>query len=187
MLELQQDDVANEAQLIHQVRAGDTVAFDTLVRRHMKQAFATAYRILGQREDAEDLVQEAFVAALQHIDSFDTTRRFRPWLLRIVVNRALNARQSRERHRTETIPDHTAANIAPPSAMVEQHEMQQHIRHALDNLPERQRTIVQLAGFDELNSHDIAEILHIPAGTVRWELHQARRALRSALTACRGT
>ena len=128
MLELEQDDVANEAEVIHQVREGDTVAFDMLVRRHMKQAFATAYRILGQREDAEDLVQEAFVAALEHIDSFDTTRRFRPWLLRIVVNRALNARQSRERHRTETIPEHTAANVAPPSALVEHHQMQQHVQ-----------------------------------------------------------
>ena len=177
----------DEASLIGQVRRGDDAAFDKLIRRHLQPAFAVAYRILGQREDAEDLVQEAFVAALEHIDTFDTQREFRPWLLRIVANRAINARAHRERRRTEAIPEHAASAVEPPSAGVERQEMQEHVRQALANLPERQRTIVQLSGFDGLNSTDIGEILNIPAGTVRWELHQARRALRTSLAVCRGS
>lgn len=180
-------DTLTDAVIVGQVRLGDIGAFDTLVRRHMKQAFAVAYRILEQREDAEDLVQEAFVAALEHIATFDTSRPFRPWLLRIVVNRGLNARRFRERRRTESIPPQTAADTAPPTSLVEQHEMQDRLRNALAALPARQRVIIQLTGFDELSSHEVGEILHLPAGTVRWELHQARRALRNALATCRGT
>jgi RNA polymerase sigma-70 factor (ECF subfamily) len=187
MLKLKQAGAPDDVAIIEQVRRGDAAAFDTLVRRHMKQAFAVAYRVLGQREDAEDLVQEAFVAALEHIDTFDSRREFRPWLLRIVVNRAINARRYRERRRTESIPEHAAASTESPAAEVEQHEMQQRLRQALVSLPERQRTIVQLASFGGLSSSDIGDILQIPAGTVRWELHQARRALRTTLAACRGT
>ncbi|NJD09044.1 MAG: sigma-70 family RNA polymerase sigma factor [Gemmatimonadetes bacterium] len=176
----------DDALLVERVRRGDATAFDALVRRYLKPAFAVAYRILGQREDAEDLVQEAFVAALEHIDSFDTARAFQPWLLRIVANRAINARRQRDRRRTEPIPDHAAAPARSPSAQLEQQELEQRVREALEGLPERQRAIVQLSGFEGLNSTDIGEIMNIPAGTVRWELHQARRALREALAACRG-
>lgn len=187
MLQLWPAGAGDDVVLVQRVRRGDAAAFDALVRRYLKQAFAVAYRVLGQREDAEDLVQEAFVAALQHIDSFDERRDFRPWLLRIVANRALNARQYRERRRTEALPEEAAAATPSPTADVERHELEQRIRQALETLPERQRTIVQLSSFDGLSSADIGEILKIPAGTVRWELHQARRALRETLAVCRGS
>jgi len=185
MVELLQRAAADDVVLVQRVRRGDAAAFDVLVRRHLKQAFAVAYRILGQREDTEDLVQEAFVAALEKIDSFDTSREFRPWLLRIVANRAINARRRRELRRTEEIPRDAAARTQSPAADVEHREMEHRVQQALAGLPDRQRTIVQLSGFEGLNSTDIGEILNIPAGTVRWELHQARRALRDALAVCR--
>lgn len=185
MLRLRPATALGDAQLVERVARGDAAAFDELVRRHLKAAFAVAYRVLGQREDAEDLVQEAFVAALEHIDGFDQHREFRPWLLRIVMNRALNARKYRERRRTEALADDVASSLPSPSAGVERREMQEHLREALTALPERQRTIVQLTGYDGMSSSAIGELLEVPAGTVRWELHQARQALRSALAVCR--
>jgi RNA polymerase sigma-70 factor, ECF subfamily len=176
----------HESQLIERVRCGDGAAFDALVRRHMQRAFQLAHRILGQREDAEDLVQEAFVAALEHIDSFDVRRPFAPWFFRIVVNRALNARKRAARLATEPVhADLPAAGIST-SAAVEEREFQECVRRALERLPDRQRTIIQLSGFDGLSSTDIGAVLGMPAGTVRWELHQARRALRDELAVCRG-
>src|SRR5688572_21161531 len=83
-----------EAALIDAVKAGDAAAFDELVGRHMRHAFAVAYRLLGQRQDAEDVVQEGFMAALLKIDTFERGRPFGPWLLRIVANRALKDRKS---------------------------------------------------------------------------------------------
>jgi RNA polymerase sigma-70 factor (ECF subfamily) len=175
-----------DAALIDRVRRGDSAAFDSLVRLHMRAAFALAYRIVGQREDAEDLVQDSFIAALDHLDSFDTSRAFGPWFHRIVVNRAISARRRDARHPTQQFADDQPAGSAPPSAAVEQREMQERVRAALEKLPERQRTIMQLASFDGLNSTEIGALLELPPGTVRWELHEARRALRDQLAACRG-
>lgn len=173
--------------LVARVRHGDAAAFDVLVRRHMRRAFALAYRIVGQREDAEDLVQEAFMAVLEHLDSYDDARAFLPWLDRIVVNRSINRRRSAQRHPLELLPDYVAAPEAAPSAAVEQRELKEHLRDALARLPERQRTVVQLSGCEGMSSAEIGEVLELPAGTVRWELHQARRVLREQLAVCRGS
>src|SRR5205814_5004686 len=99
-----------ETAAIRLVQAGDAEAFDLLVRRYMRSAFAVAYRVLGHREDAEDVVQEAFLAALANIRSFDTSRRFGPWLYRIVVTRGLNFRKSRSRRTTDALADAEVAS-----------------------------------------------------------------------------
>ena len=83
-----------DVSLVARVRAGDSAAFDALVQAYMRQAFQLAYRVVGHREDAEDLVQEAFLAAYQYLDSYDATRPFGPWLMRIVLNRGANLRRS---------------------------------------------------------------------------------------------
>jgi RNA polymerase sigma-70 factor, ECF subfamily len=178
--------VADDAALVRRARRGDTAAFDELVRRFLRPGLVLAYRILGQREDAEDTVQESFMAALDGLDAFDVRRPFAPWFFRIVVNRALNARRKRARHPTEPLVLDVRADAASPSAAVEQREARERVRDALERLTERQRTIIQLSGFDGLSSAEIGELLHIPPGTVRWELHQARAALREELAACSG-
>ena len=140
---------AQEAAAIERVQAGDTAAFDLLVRRYMRQAFAVAYRVLGHREDAEDVVQEAFLAALANIRTFDTSRRFGPWLYRIVVTRGLNFRKARSRRTTEALEDAGVASGAPgPAADAEQAGLQATVAAALARLPERQRMVVQLFELD---------------------------------------
>ena len=93
-----------ESELVERVRRGDPAAFDLLVSRHLQRAFSVAYRLLGQREDAEDLVQEAFLTVLEKIDTFQAGRSFAPWFYRILVNRGLNARKSRSLRHTEELP-----------------------------------------------------------------------------------
>jgi RNA polymerase sigma-70 factor, ECF subfamily len=176
----------DDAALVLRARRGDTAAFDVLVRRFLRPAVALAFRILGQREDAEDIVQESFIAALDALDGFDLRRPFTPWFLRIVLNRALNARRSRDRHPTESLGMEVRADIAPPSAAVEEREAREWVRGALERLPERQRTIMQLSGFDGLSSAEVGELLSIAPGTVRWELHQARATLRNELATWSG-
>ena len=99
----------------HEVSPSTVVAaYDQLVQRHMRSAFSIAYRLLGQREDAEDLVQDAFMVALEKIDTFREGHRFAPWFFRILVNRGLNARKSRALRTTHDIPDAAAARGASP-------------------------------------------------------------------------
>src|SRR5688572_16919002 len=97
-------ETAQDALLIERVRRGDGEAFGDLVQRHSRRAFSIAYRLLQQREDAEDVVQDAFIRALEHMHTLEHGRPFRPWFHRIVVNHALNYRRSRSIRTTEAIP-----------------------------------------------------------------------------------
>ena len=170
-----------EADLVEAARVGDAAAFDELVGRYMRRAFSVAYRLLGQRQDAEDVVQDAFLAALTGLDSFERGRPFGPWLLRIVVNRAINLRKSRALRRAEPIPEEIASRQASPLEAAERSQRRDELRRALAELAEPQRWIVELFELDGFTSPEIAEMLEMTEGTVRWHLHQARRALRAAL------
>lgn len=174
-------DDAIDAALVERVRAGDVAAYDELVRRHLRRAHAVAFRLLGHREDAEDLVQDAFIQALDKIDSFDASRPFAPWFFRILTNRGLNVRQSRALRTVSEIPEDTASREHSPEVAAEREELRGRLRDAVGALPERQQLIVQLFEIDGWTSAEIARTLGISDGTVRWHVHEARRALREAL------
>jgi RNA polymerase sigma-70 factor (ECF subfamily) len=178
--ELRRAALARDAELIRRVRAGDGTAFDALVAAYMRPAFQMAYRVVGHREDAEDLVQESFLAAYQYLDSFDVERPFGPWLNRIVLNRGANLRRSRMRRQTE--PEVETVSPAP-SALDEstRTEARELLTRALATLSERQRMIVTLFDVDGLTSTEIGERMELAPGTVRWHLHEARRVLRGVL------
>src|SRR6185369_5345505 len=93
-----------ERRLVQRVRGGDVAAFDQLVRRYIDRAGAIARRLMQNREDAEDLVQDAFMRALERLDSFDDTRDFGPWFFRLLVNTGINSRRSRSRRQMEPEP-----------------------------------------------------------------------------------
>ncbi|MGH7511836.1 MAG: RNA polymerase sigma factor [Gemmatimonadales bacterium] len=171
-----------EAAAIARVQAGDAEAFDLIVRRYMRTAYAVAFRVLGHREDAEDVVQEAFLAALANIRTFDTSRKFGPWLYRIVVTRGLNFRKSRSRRAAEPLEDAGVASAdAGPAAAAERAGLKETVATALGQLPERQRMVVQLFELDGFSGAEIAAMLGVSPGTVRWYLHEARQALRRML------
>ncbi len=170
-----------EAELIDAAKRGDANAFEALVRLHMHRAFAVAYRLLGQRQDAEDVVQDAFLAALGKLDTFERGRPFGPWLLRVVANRGINVRKGLELRRTEPIPEDTTSRSASPFEAAAHSELRDQLRRALARLPEQQRWIVELFELDGFTGPEIGEMLDMAEGTVRWHLHQARQTLRAAL------
>ncbi|HEX6133894.1 MAG TPA: RNA polymerase sigma factor [Longimicrobiales bacterium] len=182
---LDAQEAMQDALLLERVLHGDAEAYGRLVSRHMRRAFAVAYRILQHREDAEDVVQDSFIRALERIDQLQRGRPFRPWLLRIVVNRALNFRRGRTLRLTEPIPDSAAAPGGAPDRSAERADLRAHLSRALAALPEKQRTIVQLADLENLTSAEIGEIMELSDGTVRWHLHEARKALRLSLAPVR--
>ena len=167
--------------LVERVRRGESYAFDLLVRRHDRRAFSLAFRLLGHREDAEDVVQESFIAALEALDRFDAARPFGPWLYRIVVNRSLNARKSRARRSTEQVPEDAPAATLSPERSAERAETRRQVREAMAVLPDRQRAVMTMIELEGFSGPEVAEILGMPEGTVRWHLHSARKALRAAL------
>lgn len=171
----------DDTELVERVRRGDVEAFDLIVTRHMKRAYSVAYRLLGQREDAEDLVQDAFMAALEKIDTFQSGRSFAPWFYRILVNRGLNSRKSRSLRRMEVLPAEISDTRRSPLKDTEQAELRARLTEVLAMLPPRQKSIVELFELEGFSSLEIAEVLGLSDGTVRWHLHQARAKLREAL------
>lgn len=172
--------IERDAALVRRVREGDSSAFDEIVKAYMRQVFQVAYRVVGHREDAEDLVQDCFLAAYQYLDSYDVDRPFGPWITRIVLNRGANLRRSRARRATE--PETDAVSPAP-SALDEatRAEAREKLVEVMATLNERQRMIVTMFDVDGMTSTEIGERLELAPGTVRWHLHEARRVLRSAL------
>ena len=171
----------DERLIIVRVKRGDSTAYDQLVRRHLARAFTIAYRVVGNREDAEDVVQDAFIRALRYIRGFDERQPFAPWLNRLVVNTALDARARRAREATEPERPDTASPSASPHLALERQEVRDRFAAALAALPARQRLIVARFEVDGLTTAEIAEELGITPETVRWHLHQARHALRAPL------
>jgi RNA polymerase sigma-70 factor, ECF subfamily len=175
--------VAADTALVSRVRRGDMDAYGELVRRHMRRAFSIAYGLLRHREDAEDVVQEAFVRTLEQIDRIDPGRPFHPWFHRVVVNLAISYHRARAVRATSPIGEEMASASPAPDQRVEQRELRERLLHALDSLPETQRTIVLLADVENMNSTEIAAVVEMPPGTVRYHLHLGRRALRDSLSA----
>jgi len=172
---------AEEDALIRRVQAGDPEAFDGLVRRYLNRVFSVAYRVLWNRADAEDVVQESFLSALDHIGSFELGHPFGPWLYRIALNRALSLRKSRGRYWTDTIPEQVASfEISPLLAAVEA-DMLAQLQVALASLPERQRVSFELHELDGFSVEEVARMFGVTSGTVRWHIHQARHRLRQIL------
>ncbi len=180
------EDALADGRAIARARAGDLDAFDEVVARHGARAFRVAFRLMGQREDAEDLVQDAFVLAFRNLDRYDAAQPFAPWFHRILVNRGLNLRRDRARRATEPLAEDVPAREESPGRAAERRELTERLRAALARLPERERTIVELFELEGFDSGEVAQILDMARGTVRWHLHRARRKLRRELQAFRG-
>jgi RNA polymerase sigma-70 factor, ECF subfamily len=171
----------DDRELLVRVQGGDTGAFDTLVQRYLPRARALARRLMQDPDDADDLVQDAFLRALDRIATFDVERAFGPWFTRLLVNTGIDQRRKQSVRRTESHDPETFAGKSSPHRDAEQADLRQSLDKALQELPDRQRLIVSLFEIDGHSTEEVASMLSVSQVTVRWHLHQARRTLREAL------
>jgi RNA polymerase sigma-70 factor, ECF subfamily len=165
------------AELVARARRGESSAFDQLVRRHLRAAFAVALAVLGRPADAEDIAQEAFVAARERRDDCREPARFSGWLLQIVRNRALHALAKRKlRDPSDQVVE---LGVAPVLGDV---VLRAHLLAALATLTPVQREVVLLHDLDGWTHAEIAEALGISEVNCRQHLFTARKALRAELT-----
>jgi RNA polymerase sigma-70 factor, ECF subfamily len=172
----------SDEELVRRTREGDAAAFDALVRRHLRAAYAVALARVGRPADADDVVQEAFVSALEQLERCRHPDRFRAWLLQIVRNRALNVRRS-ERLR-EGFPLEDAAGMSggeDPSHDAAREELRRRLLEALGGLTATEREVVLLFDFEGLRHREIAAQLGITEGSARVHLSNGRRKLRERL------
>lgn len=173
--------MSEDAELVRRARAGDPAAFGELVRRYMRPAYAVALSVTGRHEQAEDAAQEAFVAALERLESCRHPARFGAWLLTIVRNRARNLVRREALRSGDPVPASLRARGPTPAEAAEAADMSAHVREGLARLSDLQREIVLLHDLEGWKHREIAERLGMPAGTVRSHLHFARRSLRDFL------
>jgi RNA polymerase sigma-70 factor, ECF subfamily len=179
------DDRALDARLAERIRAGDQDALGELYDRYASIALAVALRVVADREEAEDLVHDAFVAVWRKIGRFDPSRgSLRAWLMTVVRNRAIDrvrARRPRidvddadERSLLRTGPNPTWEAALESASALE-------LRAAMASLPAEQRTAVQLAYFEGYTYREVAEITGVPSGTAHGRMRLALGKLREAL------
>lgn len=170
-----------DAALVAAVRCGDPAAADALVRRHWRAAWAVALAQLGNRDEAEDVVQDAFVRALERIEDCRKPDRFVYWLLQIVRNHARNARDRRRVRSGPSVEDVDVAAPGDAARETERHELAARLLEALARLPDVQREVVLLKDLEAWDHRGIAAALGISEDMSRQHLSQARRHLRTTL------
>lgn len=187
---LPQGDGAEEA-LAGRAASGDTGAFDALVTLFQSRVFAVAYRMLGDRAEAEDLSQEVFVALYHALPTFRGESRLSTWIYRITRNRCLNRMKFlKRRHignhadiddpvvaRGINDPATDARGPRDPDKKLERKELSALLERHLMALPEEQRSLVILRDLEDLSYEEIADITGLPLGTVKSRLHRARTEL----------
>src|SRR3989449_621965 len=171
----------DEADLVARAVAGERAAFGTLVERYAGVARRVARAVLGNPEDADDAAQDAMLSALVKLEQYDARRPFGPWLLRIVANAATDRRRRRSVRRVEPLDVGLTAGGPRPDTTAERRALNERLRQALAQLPERRRMAVVLFDVEGDSHGEIATVLGIPEGTVRSEGFHAGRRLRVRL------
>ncbi len=179
--------------LLVRLRSGDDSAFEELVRDNGGRMLATARRMLRREEDANDVVQEAFLLAFRSLPAFEGRSRLSTWLHRIVVNVALMKIRSRRRRPeisideelphfradgTRMVESHDASDLDPADAF-EAGSMKALMRRCMDRLPDSHRTVLVLRDIEDMSTEETAAILGIRTVAVKVRLHRARQALKT--------
>jgi len=179
--------------LVAQARTGDAQAFSELVSRYERKIYRLAKNITQNNEDAEDVLQDTFLKAYEHLDSFQGNSKFYTWIVRIAVNEALMKLRKRKSDRTvpldepmdlgeETVEREIAVWEDNPEQRYSREEMQQILNDAVDTLKPDFRTVFALRDIEELSTEETAEALGISIPAVKSRLLRARLALREKLT-----
>ena len=159
---------------------GDMDAFEELVRRHQRRAINIAYHFLGNREEAEDLAQEAFLNILKRAESYRPTAQFKTYLYRVIANACMDHRRKKRPQPRAFLPERESVSSDPGGRMAREERVEV-VRKAIDELPERQRMALVLQQYEELSYLEIADAMDCTRSAVESLLVRARRNLRDAL------
>jgi RNA polymerase sigma-70 factor, ECF subfamily len=181
-----------ETRLVRLSRDGDRRAFSELVDMYKDKIYYLAYRMLNNVQEAEDVVQETFLRVFKNLDRYDEKQKFSTWIYRIATNLSID--RLRKRKAVYSLdagmaPDgegtdyySTLASTDPsPEGQLILTETQQTIRRAIDQLPEKYKSVVILRYMHDMSLQEISEVLNMPVTTVKTRVHRGREYLRKKL------
>jgi RNA polymerase sigma-70 factor (ECF subfamily) len=175
----------DEIAAIHQMKAGDFGGLESLMARYQVKATRAAFLITQDKARAEDAVQEVFLRIFRYANRFDETRPFEPYLMRSVINAALNACRREKRFislegNVETV-ERLVSQAVSVESQAEYSQLKREILDALRQLPPRQRAAVVQRYYLDMSEQEMALALNAAPGTVKWLLNAARTTLRKLL------
>lgn len=184
--------VADKTEVLSQTAEGEhRKEFEELVRKHAASAFNVAYRITGNRTDAEDLTQETFLRAFRFFGNYNRAYPFESWLYKIMSNLWIDALRRRPKQGQPVSLDQTFGDDEQtidvrddgptPEQQIVESTLDSRVQKALDTLPKAFRTAVVLADIEGLSYEEIADIMKCSIGTVRSRIHRGRRSMRQKL------
>jgi RNA polymerase sigma-70 factor (ECF subfamily) len=184
----------SDEEVVTRVLAGETAMFEIVMRRHNRRLYRVARAILRNDGEAEDVMQDAYVRAYQHLDQFAGRAKFSTWLTRIAVHEALARQRRGTRYQEldsmsdrEGDPMDRLATLAPdPEQQASNSETRRLLEEAVETLPDAYRTIFMLRDVEEMSTIDTAHVLDISEENVKVRLHRARALLRKSLYARAG-
>ena len=181
--------------LVRRAQAGDEAAFGELVDRNRRAVYRAAYAALGSPDDAEDVAQETFVTVFQKLHGFRGEASFKTWLLSIAWRKALDRRRSLSRWLRMTVGHDRGAAELPdlvdrlpatddsPEDELAASQLRRAVTRMIGTLPRKLRDALLLAGSGDYTYEEIARMLGVPVGTVKWRVSEARRVLKKKLAA----
>jgi RNA polymerase sigma-70 factor (ECF subfamily) len=186
-------DASGEGDLVARAQSGDTSAFTELVKRYERKIYRLAKNITQNDEDAEDVLQDSFLKAYEHLSGFQGQSKFYTWIVRIAVNEALMKLRKRRGDRfvsldepidtgEEEVKREVAVWEGNPEQQYSQEELQRILNEAVEGLKPDFRTVFTLRDIEELSTEETAEALNISVPAVKSRLLRARLALREKLT-----
>jgi len=175
-----------DQELVAAYRGGQVAAFEEIVRRYRGEMHGFLFRFVRNRAAADDVFQETFLQIHNSIETFDLSKRFKPWLFTIGANKARDYLRRKKRHRAAPLSatvdgsgdgaafvDLMEADLPGPDSTAAAEEMAQRVRGAVDQMPDHLRKVIVLAYFKQMAYKEVAEALGIPLGTVKSRLHAA--------------
>jgi len=177
----------SDAELIERARNGDRAAFGDLVERYQQVVFRTALVALRSREDAEEVAQDALIAAFQKLDGYRGDASFKTWILTITWNRAMDRRRSVGEWLKRFVTPDEDRPFEPPSRAPSHEttliaeESRREVRRMLMKLPAKYREALMLSAGGEHTFDEIGQILGVPTGTAKWRAMEGRRLLKKKL------
>jgi RNA polymerase sigma-70 factor (ECF subfamily) len=175
-----------DEEIVERVRAGETALFEIIMRRHNQRLYRATLGILRSGQEAEDVMQDAYVRAYQHLDQFAGRAKFATWLTRIAVNEALarakrGARFEELDETSEATMDAFSATSHTPEQQASRAELQVLLEEAIATLPPRYRSVLMMRDVEEMSTVETAECLGIREENVKVRLHRARALIRKQL------
>jgi RNA polymerase sigma-70 factor (ECF subfamily) len=170
-----------DLELVYRSQAGDTEAFGELVTKYRTKIYSMIYGIVGNECDAWDLAQEGFLKAWRSVHRFQGRSSFYTWLYRITINVTIDSLRRKGRRVEVELDDAIPSSLPSPRANYRRTEISEHINAALTQLTPEHRAVIFLKEIEDLQYHEIAEILGISVGTVMSRLFYARKKLQSIL------